>query len=274
MSRSLLIGGCAALGLVALLAPHHASALDPAARCAAGKLKIAGKYGACRLNAEAKAVKKGDFADYSKCAAKFSDSWQSTEAKAGLGVCPSEGDESTINTRITVEAGELAALLGAGAVGGRFQDCGDGTVADSQTGLMWQKTDDVGGLTDKDNVYTWSDTFDKPDGSAFTTFLHGLNDCASVDGVSVTVGYAGHCDWRLPQIDELQTITDCSFPGSPCIDESVFGPTATSFFHWSASIIANAPVYAWALDFGSGEAVHGNEFDGGHVRAVRAGSCS
>jgi hypothetical protein len=54
-------------------------------------------------------------------------------------------------------------------------------------------------VTDKDNVYTWSDSTDEdaPNGSAFTE---------STDGAAVTGGYAGHCDWRLPQADELQSI--------------------------------------------------------------------
>ena len=43
-----------------LLIAQSAAALTPAERCEAGKLKTAGKYGFCRLKAEAKAVKTGD----------------------------------------------------------------------------------------------------------------------------------------------------------------------------------------------------------------------
>ena len=38
----------------------------------------------------------------------------------------------------------------------RYEDTGLGSVIDHQTGLEWQKTDDAGGLTDKDNLYEWS----------------------------------------------------------------------------------------------------------------------
>jgi hypothetical protein len=264
----------ALVALVFIFAPLTANALDPAPTCEAGKLKTAGKYGACRLSAESKAVKKGEGPDYSKCTEKFSDQWQKAEEKAGPGVCPSEGDESSMDTRITDHANEVAALLGGGPSG--YLDCGDGTVADSQTGLMWQKTDDAGGLTDRDNTYSWSVSFDAPDGTAFTEFLYGLNDCESADGVTVTGGYAGHCDWRMPQIDELQTILLEPFPCGtvPCIDESVFGPTASSGY-WSASADNFFPVLAWFVDFFNGFVFNGNKFEffDLHVRAVRAGSC-
>jgi len=154
----------------------------------------------------------------------------------------------------------------------RYEDTGLGTVIDHQTGLEWQKTDDAGGLTDKDNTYRWSDSFDNPDGSAFTEFLYRLNDCESFNGAIVeSGGYAGHCDWRMPQIDELLTIVDCAF-GVPCIDESVFGPIASSFY-WSASTVDGFSGVAWYVFFDFGNA--GSNFSKGYnfrVRAVRGGS--
>jgi hypothetical protein len=224
--------------------------------CESGKLKEAGKYGNCRLKADSKAVKKGEAADYTKCESKFADKWTKTETKAGVGICPSEGDQASIDARITTDAAEIAMLLAGGAVascgddlaegvescdgidlGGadclslgfasgtlactagcgfdvsgcagpppntcgdgvvdvgedcdqanlngetcatqglfgdglacgvgcvfdtsgcsltRYEDTGLGSVIDHQTGLEWQKTDDAGGLTDKDNSYTWT----------------------------------------------------------------------------------------------------------------------
>jgi hypothetical protein len=37
-----------------------------------------------------------------------------------------------------------------------FLDNGDGTITDLNTGLMWEKKGDNGGLHDKDNVYRWT----------------------------------------------------------------------------------------------------------------------
>ena len=117
----------------------------------------------------------------------------------------------------------------------RFVDNGDGTVTDHQTGLIWEKK--VAGsscLHCVDDSYNWSFSGAAPDGLAFTSFLNTLNggatgagNCVSPDGSSITGGFNGHCDWRLPSIVELQTIVDLSATGcprSPCIDP-IFGPT-------------------------------------------------
>src|SRR5512143_2542830 len=74
----------------------------------------------------------------------------------------------------------------------RFVDNGDGTISDRQTCLVWEKKDDAGSIHDKDNTYDWSTCADPscpPDGSAFISFLAGLNSGS---------GFAGHHDWHLP----------------------------------------------------------------------------
>jgi hypothetical protein len=60
---------------------------------------------------------------------------------------------------------------------GRFTDNGDGTVTDACTGLMWQKTPDP----------------------ALMTWQGALQLCAGLV-------LAGHDDWRLPNLHELQSI--------------------------------------------------------------------
>jgi len=107
----------------------------------------------------------------------------------------------------------------------RYEDTGL-TVIDHSTGLEWQKTDDLGGLTDKDNTWTWSVGGTQPDGTLFTVLLAGLNapdgpGAATQAGPTDTGCYAGHCDWRAPTVEELLPIMDCSF-GDPCFDP-IFG---------------------------------------------------
>jgi hypothetical protein len=176
----------------------------------------------------------------------------------------------------------------------RFEGCGDGTVADHQTGLQWEKKTgtlgstiycETAGCPDPhivNNLYEWSDTGSDPDGNAFTDFLARLN--GEFDPDAATGCFAGRCDWRLPEISEFQTIligpeaapgqaSTCS--AAPCIDPdfaAVGGPTASSF-SWSASPFAGDPANAWGAYFD-----HGNVNDFGktfdyYVRAVRAGSC-
>ncbi|MFT4570072.1 MAG: hypothetical protein ACI91F_000942, partial [Candidatus Binatia bacterium] len=109
---------------VFFLTATTAHALDPAVKCESGKLKESSKYAACRLKADAKAVKKGEAADYMKCEDKFSAKWAKTETKAGMGICPSEGDQGSMDTRITTDAAEIATLL----AGGVLPSCGDASI--------------------------------------------------------------------------------------------------------------------------------------------------
>jgi hypothetical protein len=164
----------------------------------------------------------------------------------------------------------------------RFEDCGDGTVADNDTGLLWEKKTgtipdpvqfdqtvecETAGCPDPHdvaNVYQLREGFSGPNsgGNAYTDFLPRLNGL--FDPFAASGCFAGRCDWRLPKISELQTIligsraalgqaATCS--ATPCIDPAfatIGGPTASSVY-WSATV---APLttfgfrYTWATDFG------------------------
>jgi hypothetical protein len=145
----------------------------------------------------------------------------------------------------------------------RYLDNGDGTVTDLNTGLQWEKKDDGGGLHDKDNEYNWPD--------AMSTFVSDVNGETDMTNPQVP-GLGGHNDWRLPSIDELQTIVDtgtagCGF-GSGCIDP-IFGPPVISAA-WSSSTQAINSANAWYTNFKDGS-VGGVDKAGAlaNVRAVR-----
>jgi hypothetical protein len=84
-----LVAAVAVIGLVA--SGPAGAALDPAIKCQAVKLKLAGKYASCRLIADANAVKNGTAPDYSNCDAKIQAGWQKVEESIG-GECPTIGD--------------------------------------------------------------------------------------------------------------------------------------------------------------------------------------
>jgi hypothetical protein len=65
-----------------VLSSGTALAVDPAVKCEAEKLKAAGKYAFCRMQAEAKASHSFDAPDFSKCDAAFEETWQRAESRA------------------------------------------------------------------------------------------------------------------------------------------------------------------------------------------------
>lgn len=237
-----------------------------ATSCEAAKLKIAGKYHYCRLKAEAKAVKTGNPVNYTRCDTKLGLKWGAAESSAG-GMCPTNADQASVQGQVTTDTDWIALKL----TGVHWIDNGDGTVTDTDTGLVWEQKDDLGGIHDKDNFYSWSSTGSAPDGTAFTTLLATLNNSVSGDGYTVTGCFTNHCDWRLPTVAELETILLEPFPcgTSPCIDP-IFGvPLASTF--WSGTTNSSAPTGAWYIFFGDGTPVLGTKTTTMNVRAVRGG---
>ncbi len=208
----------------------------------------------------------------------------------------------------------LAGAINAQGPQSRFVACGDGLrVWDTATGLTWEKKTNpsgAGGGTEINfgdgrtcaalasnphptcadphdvlNRYQWSSTGTSPDGAAFTDFLPRLNGTLPAGSAC----FAGHCDWRLPEISELQTImvgasgstatgqvTTCDTT-QPCIDPAfaVLGGRTASSVYWSASTFVTFPSFAWNALFSIGS-VNGsvvNKTNDFFVRAVRAGSC-
>ena len=121
-----------------------------------------------------------------------------------------------------------------------FIDNGDGTVSDTDTGLMWQQ-----GTTCC--VYPW------PQALAYCENLV----------------FAGYDDWRLPNINELQSILDYSHY-EPSINTTYFPDTYG--FYWSSTTNPDLLNTVFALYFKSGSMgsyyKHYYEFN---VRAVRGG---
>jgi len=165
-----------------------------------------------------------------------------------------------------------------------YTDNGDGTITDNNTGLMWEKKDDSGGIHDKDNTYSWSTGTNNMDGTIVTTFLKTLNDVAG-GGASC---FAGHCDWRIPNYRELPSIIDVGVanPSKPSVDPA-FHQAATctgctdvtlascscsgASEYWTSTTLATSPVTAWVVFFSFGGVVNEGKGNDAQVRAVRGG---
>lgn len=154
----------------------------------------------------------------------------------------------------------------------QFKDNGDGTITDEATGLMWEKKDHSGGLHEAGNTYSFSATGMNMDGTMATDFLAGMN----ADG-----GFAGHTDWRIPNVTELESIKNYGIGTSAAtFDEfnsdcaagcTVIACSCTRLDgYWSSTTHANNPVNGWNVSFnGAGTDPVGKTGGFSPVRAVR-----
>ncbi|MCP4233984.1 MAG: DUF1566 domain-containing protein [Aestuariibacter sp.] len=138
----------------------------------------------------------------------------------------------------------------------RYTNNNNGTVTDADTGLMWKQCSEglsgVDCTTDSATQHTWQEAL---------LLVDALN--TSVDG------FAGHTDWRLPNIKELASLVEEACH-SPAINETLF-PNTISSYYWSSSAYAYNSSHAWNVSFNYGSDNGNNRVNDRYVRLVRAG---
>lgn len=127
-----------------------------------------------------------------------------------------------------------AAIAGAES----FTDNGDGTVSDSDAGLMWQQGEP--------GSKTWD---------VALTYCEGLS-------------LGGQSDWRLPNIYELESIINTY--ATPAIDTAYF-PNTYARNYWSSTTGASSTDCAWGVYFSYGHVSSFHKSYGSYVRCVRGG---
>lgn len=155
-----------------------------------------------------------------------------------------------------------------------FVDNGDGTLTDLNTGLMWEKKSYDGTLHDKSYFYLWTG-----DGSQNTVW--DWLDQVNAEGGT---GFAGHNDWRIPNVKELHSILD--YGNSPAVPAALNNGCVASCTVLTCSCTSSPPGRYWTsttyqLDpnqiltvyFGSGiVSTLDRTIYAANVRAVRGGS--
>ncbi len=143
-----------------------------------------------------------------------------------------------------------------------YTDNGNGTITDQTTGLTWEKLSEDGSIHDEGNVYTWSEALDRVD---------TLN----------TQSFAGHNDWRLPNIVEARTLlnfdtyspavaaefdsnceTGCTVLTCNCIQPD---------WYWTSTTYQETNEDAWFVDMYNGYTDSTTKTEQNFARAVRGG---
>lgn len=162
-------------------------------------------------------------------------------------------------------ASEKTAETKPSSLSGGYTINGDGTVTDTKTKLTWKQCSE--GQSGKDcsggkaEVYKWNDKVVK----------FGKN-----------ASFAGFNDWRMPTLEELQTLVYCSNGKAqdtgcddnnvqhPTIDQQAFPNTPSAKF-WSSSPFSLTGVNgAWYVTFDYGGTGGGTKSLEAHARLVRS----
>lgn len=178
-----------------------------------------------------------------------------------------EKDYKTKGSSSAEKPSDIALIVGI------YRDNGDGTVTDTKTGLQWMRcslgqTWNGSVCTGVAKIYTW--------------------DAAMAAGKSQH--FAEKSDWRVPNLEELNTLIYCSsgkrmewrpmiFGGlcerkgeyrKPTLHADAFPNTPSNWF-WSSLPLRNRTDNAWTFNFNNGGASFHYKNNNYHVRLVRNG---
>ncbi|MEY2660749.1 MAG: hypothetical protein RLZZ123_1921 [Pseudomonadota bacterium] len=130
-------------------------------------------------------------------------------------------------------------------------------VKDNITGLIWEGKTASGDRAGSNTYTLYEANTDASNSYGYAAYVNGLSLC-------------GFTDWRLPTVEELQTIVDYSvaYPG-PTINTTWF-PNTSSEAYWSSTPYAGNVAMAWGIAFISGYFSTDLRYLTDAVRLVRA----
>lgn len=153
-----------------------------------------------------------------------------------------------------------------------LRDAGNGTIADGNTRLVWEKLSRDGGLHERNTLFTWEQAL------------------AKIAQLNTAPCFAGICSWRLPNVKELQSIVDferrspafakaflkkcqpgCTVEACSCTPIPAAGSLGG---FWSSTTNRSVTSQAWQVQHATGATAAVAKSATGNVRAVAEPSCT
>ncbi len=122
----------------------------------------------------------------------------------------------------------------------RFTDNGNETITDKRTGLVWQKIQSP-------NTMTWEEAL---------VYSHNMT-------------LAGKTDWRLPNVKEIQSLSDAKLY-KPSFD-TLFFTNVLSGNYWSSTTLLQSATKAWDMNVDYGIVSYNDKTGKEHILLVRGG---
>ncbi|MBF0539484.1 MAG: DUF1566 domain-containing protein [Nitrospirae bacterium] len=130
----------------------------------------------------------------------------------------------------------------------RFTSNGDQTITDNLTGLVWTKDANLAGT--------------------YKTWQQALDYVASMNSGAGTYGYT---DWRLPNINELESLVHEGWANPSTWLNSQGFINVQSDYYWSSASYAGNTSVAWIVYLNGGDVNASDKSDSLYVWPVRSG---
>jgi hypothetical protein len=134
----------------------------------------------------------------------------------------------------------------------RFTDNNDGTVTDNLTGLIWLQD------ANRFGEVPWEEALSNA--RRLASGSHGLEDGSQADA------------WRLPNVNELQSLLDLSNPSGPALPAGHPFKNAQVANYWSSTSVAAFPALGWYVALAVGPPVFDLKFNAMRMWPVRGES--
>jgi hypothetical protein len=155
------------------------------------------------------------------------------------------------------------------SAGAEINCAGTGQDGELQAGVEWPEprfTVSADCVTDNLTGLMWAKNWNLPGG--FKTWQGALDYVASINYGS---GLCGHKDWRLPNVNELESLINSGEANTANWLNSQGFSNVQSLHYWSSTTCAGLTDYAWLVHMGDGYVFYCVKGDGGCVWPVRSG---